>query len=237
MSHHDFFNGDADGICSLHQLRLSNPIESTLVTGVKRDIALVKKVAVSDVSSATVLDISFDKNRDAVNALLNANIAVDYFDHHFAGDIPVNDYLNATINTHAEICTGLLVNTHLNSAHLPWAVVAAFGDNLHASAHNAARSLNLDKQQLTDLEELGTLLNYNGYGSTLEDLFFYPQDLYQKIKPYTDPFDFIQNDEAFDILRSGYAGDLEKASQLTPIKCTDRGAVFSLPEEKCVAPH
>ncbi len=32
------FNGDADGICALHQLRLRKPLRSLLITGVKRDV-------------------------------------------------------------------------------------------------------------------------------------------------------------------------------------------------------
>jgi len=36
MAYYDVFNGDADGICALHQLRLAEPREATLVTGVKR---------------------------------------------------------------------------------------------------------------------------------------------------------------------------------------------------------
>jgi len=40
----DIFNGDADGICALIQYRLANPAESTLVTGVKRDISLLERV-------------------------------------------------------------------------------------------------------------------------------------------------------------------------------------------------
>ena len=30
MRYHDVFNGDADGICALHPLRLADPVESTL---------------------------------------------------------------------------------------------------------------------------------------------------------------------------------------------------------------
>ena len=38
---YDVFNGDADGICALIQLRLVEPRpDATLVTGVKRDIQL-----------------------------------------------------------------------------------------------------------------------------------------------------------------------------------------------------
>ena len=44
MADYDVFNGDADGICSLVQLRLAEPRESTLVTGVKRDINLLTQV-------------------------------------------------------------------------------------------------------------------------------------------------------------------------------------------------
>ena len=58
MTHYDVFNGDADGICALHQLRLADPRESVLVTGVKRDINLVKRVSAETGDTVTVLDIS-----------------------------------------------------------------------------------------------------------------------------------------------------------------------------------
>jgi len=44
MRDFDVFNGDADGICALHQLRLAEPRAADLITGVKRDIALLKRV-------------------------------------------------------------------------------------------------------------------------------------------------------------------------------------------------
>ena len=42
----DVFNGDADGICALVQLRLAQPAQSKLVTGVKRDIQLLEHLSV-----------------------------------------------------------------------------------------------------------------------------------------------------------------------------------------------
>ena len=42
--HYDVFNGDADGICALLQLRLEEPLVSTRITGIKRDIALLERV-------------------------------------------------------------------------------------------------------------------------------------------------------------------------------------------------
>ena len=64
--HYDVFNGDADGILALVQLRLAEPKESQLITGVKRDISLLKRVDVEQASSVTVLDISMEKNQEAL---------------------------------------------------------------------------------------------------------------------------------------------------------------------------
>ncbi len=231
MTHYDIFNGDADGICALHQLRLADPRESTLVTGVKRDINLVKRVQAKSGDSATVLDISLDKNRDDLRRLLDAEMRVDYFDHHFAGDIPDSPHLTSHIDTAGDVCTGLLVNRFLNDAFLPWAVTALFGDNLHDAAKKAAQPLGLNDQQLGQLETLGTLLNYNGYGSTLDDLFFAPDDLYLKVKPYADPLEFIKSDETFQTLSDGYAGDMSRAKSIEPKLETSNCAMFLFPED------
>ena len=64
--HYDVFNGDADGICSLIQLRLSNPKNSKLITGVKRDVLLLKKIRPVKRDSVTVLDVSMKKNYQEV---------------------------------------------------------------------------------------------------------------------------------------------------------------------------
>ena len=84
----DVFNGDADGICALHQLRLAEPGDSELVTGPKRDISLLKRVRAGAGDRVTVLDIALSKNRDALDRLLEAGAQVRYFDHHQPGDIP-----------------------------------------------------------------------------------------------------------------------------------------------------
>ncbi|MCA9139416.1 MAG: hypothetical protein KDB00_21725, partial [Planctomycetales bacterium] len=231
VPHFDVFNGDADGICALHQLRLADPRESTLITGAKRDINLLRRVQAQAGDTVTVLDISLDKNRDDLGRLLDAGVRVDYFDHHFAGEIPDSPNLTATIDTAGDVCTGLLVNRFLKSAFLPWAVTALFGDNLHDAARTAAEPLNLDASQLQQLETLGTLLNYNGYGSKLEDLYFAPDDLYRKIKPYADPFDFIASDKTFEALHNGFESDMNRASSIAPVLETEHCAVFSFPDE------
>ena len=58
MSHYDVFNGDADGLCARQQLRLAQPRDAVLVTGPKRDIALVARVPAQAGDSVTVLDVS-----------------------------------------------------------------------------------------------------------------------------------------------------------------------------------
>ena len=231
MAHFDVFNGDADGICGLHQLRLAEPRESTLITGVKRDINLVKRVTAKPGDSVTVLDVSFDKNRDGVIGLLDDGVPVAYFDHHFAGDVPESSLLDAHIDIAGDVCTGLIVNRFLGGQFLPWAVTALFGDNLHDAASEAAKPLDFNSEQLGQLETLGTLLNYNGYGSTLDDLYFPPADLYTKIKPYADPFDFIASDTTFQTLSEGFDSDMKRASSIDPVLETDRCAAFSFPNE------
>jgi len=232
MQYFDVFNGDADGICALHQMRLANPVESTLITGVKRDISLLKNVQAKSGDKVLVLDISLDKNREALNKLIDSGINIQYFDHHFAGDIPQSQNLDAHINTDPNVCTSLLVNNFLKQQFLPWAVTAAFGDNLHQSAITAARPLNLSSSQLEQLELLGTCINYNGYGSSLDDLLFTPEELYKKISHYENPFEFIQKDENYQTLVNGYREDLSQAESSQPVYETDTHSISILPDEK-----
>ena len=232
MNYIDVFNGDADGICALHQLRLANPIKSILVTGVKRNINLLKQVKSNKDDFITVLDISLDKNRDELKRCLDDGMSVLYFDHHFAGEIPDDANLEHHIDTDANVCTSLLVNEYLNGQYLAWAVTAAYGDNLFVAAEEAAKPLNLSKEKLEQLKLLGTCINYNGYGASLDDLIFTPEELYKKIKNYADPFDFINNEPAYKKLVDGYNEDSAKAQALHSEYESDSHALFILEDEK-----
>lgn len=81
MSHWDVFNGDADGICALHQLRLADARAGMLVSGVKRDIGLLQRVPAQAGDTVTVLDVSLERNREALLELLARGVEVEYFDH------------------------------------------------------------------------------------------------------------------------------------------------------------
>ncbi len=232
MTNYDVFNGDADGLCALTQLRHAQPRDAQLITGVKRDINLLEKVNAKPGSLVTVLDVSLDKNRQGLQSALASGAQVFYCDHHFAGDIPEHANLQTLINPAPDMCTSLLINKHLNGAYLGWAVVGAFGDNLKNSAQAIARPLALDEEKLALLENLGVYMNYNGYGSNLDDLHFKPADLYRLISPYAGPLDFIDDGRAhFQTLETGYRQDMAAASALAAQYKDAATAVYMLPNE------
>jgi hypothetical protein len=232
LKNFDVFNGDADGLCALTQLRNAEPRDAQLITGVKRDINLLENIVASEGSLICVLDVSLDKNRLGLERVLAAGSRVFYCDHHFAGEIPENENLQTLINTAPDVCTSLLINKHLNGAFLAWAVVGTFGDNLKNSARNIAKPLDVDEESLSLLENLGVYLNYNGYGSNLNDLHFKPADLYRLISRYSDPLDFIADGrEHFQKLEVGYQQDMSAASALEPEYVDSATAAYMLPNE------
>jgi len=230
MAFYDIFNGDADGICALHQLRLNEPRAADLVTGTKREIRLVERVTAGAGDELTVLDVSFDTNRAGVLRALQAGARVRYFDHHFAGEIPGNDLLEAEIDTAADVCTSLIVDRTLNGGYRAWAVVAAFGDNLAQAATLAAAPLGLAPHALAQLRELGECINYNAYGDSVEDLHYHPIDLYRALTPYADPLRFIAGEPVFEVLREGMHDDLFRASEARRHFEDERHALVLLPD-------
>lgn len=232
MAYIDVFNGDADGICALTQLRNAERVESLLVTGVKRDIELLEKVNAAAGDRLTVLDVSLDKNRSGVERALAAGAEVFYVDHHYAGEIPSHPNMTAIINEAPDVCTSLLVNGHLKGRFAAWAVVGAFGDNLKNSALAIARTLSLSDGELQLLENLGTYINYNGYGENIADLHFPPETLFRLVSPYANPLDFIRDSRAqFEKLENGYRDDMASAAAIRPEQASPSAAVFILPSE------
>ncbi|TRX57396.1 DHH family phosphoesterase [Thalassomonas sp. M1454] len=227
--HYDIFNGDADGILALIQLRLSEPKTSTLITGVKRDISLLQRVPIDSVTSATVLDVSMEKNTEALNNLLNQQIPVMYVDHHRSGDIPSSPCLNAIINTAPDVCTSLLVNDYLKGKHNLWAIAAAFGDNLKAVAQRHCHLNGLSGQLTNNLEALGTYVNYNGYGRDIDDLHYHPGNLYEKLKSYETPENlFAEKSSLFFDLETSYQQDMTKADSAEVLFDSDVCKVIAL---------
>lgn len=230
--HYDVFNGDADGIIALLQLRLAEPKESILVSGVKRDIQLLDRLSVCSDDSVVVLDISMDQNKAGLENLLDSGAEVFYADHHKSGDIPLHPRLDSHIDLDANTCTALIIDKLLNGRFHTWAITAAYGDNLIAKADQLADTAKLTSQQKEQLKELGTLINYNGYGSKLEDLHFEPTSLFKQLLAYDDPFAVIADQSSpFSTLQSAYQQDIDKALAIAPKYQSDKLSLFELPND------
>ncbi len=226
MANFDVFNGDADGIISLVQLRRADPREAQLVTGRKRDIVLLGRVKASKGDNVTVLDISMRSNADDLRRILKAGAKVFYADHHNAGEIPDHPNLQAVIDTSPEICTAMLIDMCLEGDYRAWAVTAAFGDNFPKFARKKAAGLRLP---LDKLERLGMLVNYNGYGGTVADLHYHPADLFRHLASYDTPMEFLADkQDVFDTLDAGYEDDLIMAKNSKVINRSDAGLVIGL---------
>jgi hypothetical protein len=226
----DVFNGDADGLCALHQLRLVHPARSQLITGVKRDTRLLQKARAGPGDRVTVLDISLDQNRDALLGLLECGVEVQYFDHHYAGSIPEHPNLSAIIDPDPQVCTSMLVDRHLEGAARVWAVVAAFGDNLGEAAVQLAATLGLSTLESGQLRELGECLNYNAYGANEAELLFPPAQIYRSMQKYSDPFAYMREQPVYAALRARRGDDMKSVAQIAPRVAFPGGAVYFLPD-------
>ena len=229
MAYFDVFNGDADGICALTQWRLANPVEQAVrVTGVKRDIALLSRVEAELGDEVTVLDISLDRNRDALDKVLAAGGRVMYADHHYPGEIPHHSALQTHIDTDPNTCTSLIINQLLEDRFAAWAVTGAFGDNMQVRANALAQQIGLSEKSVSHLQALGIYLNYNGYGETLADLHITPDALFQRTLRYANPLHFIEEDSAtFATLEAGYRDDM-RAAENTPFESVSASAAVAI---------
>lgn len=231
VAHVDVFNGDADGICALHQLRLEEPRAATLVTGLKRDIGLLAAVRASRGDEVTVLDISLDRNRRDLEALLARGARVRYFDHHYAGAIPAHPNLEAVIDESGAYCTSGLVDRHLGGRRRAWAVAGAFGDACEEAAYALARSLGLDAAPVAILRELGTAINYNAYGEREADVAIAPAALYRVVARYDDPFHLFRAEPIVGHLCGLRDADLARAQEMGAVRASPTAAAYLLPDE------
>ncbi len=224
------FNGDADGLCALQQLRLAETRRGTLVTGVKRDITLLRRIQEQAGDAVTVLDVSLHQNREDLLRLLESGVSVRYFDHHHAGALPRHALLEAHIDEAADVCTSILVDRHIGGRYRAWAVVAAFGDNLAEPARAMALEAGLNAQATATLERLGICLNYNAYGESIEDLHCHPAELADLMMPFRDPASFIEQTEICAKLDAGYKEDMANARRVAT-RGSYREGIIVLPNE------
>lgn len=232
MADFDLFNGDADGIFSLLQLRQVDPRpDAERITGVKRDIKLFPRIAgrAGAGDRVTALDISMAKNTDGLTQVLKDGADVLYIDHHQTGDVPKSNRMTVITDQTKESCTAYLTDNHLRGAKAAWAVCGAYGDNFPGLAETIASSRNLNLP-MGRLRELGELVNYNAYGLSLDDLHFHPAKLYEILLDYPDPVAFLDDHPpAFETLRTGHSEDWEVAQSAREIDVSDVGQILVLP--------
>jgi hypothetical protein len=226
----DVCNGDADGLFALHQLRLAEPVPATILTGLKHEIELLARVDPRPGDRITVLDLSLDRNRAALERALAAGAKVRWFDHHVAGRIPTHPNFEAHIDCAADVCTSILVDRHLGGRFRAWAAAAAYGDNLHRPAARLAASLGLAPAQGDALRLVGEAVNYNAYGETAADVLIAPAELYARLAPYRDPFDLLAHEPLIGELDTRRRADLQRGLATAPQWEDSRAQLVVLPD-------
>lgn len=235
MQRFDVCNGDADGLCATVQWRFHEPAPARLITGLKRDIALLAQVQTQAQAGdeVNVFDLSMQRNQPALMHLLDAGVRVRYVDHHASGPVPDHPLLQAHVDLGSQVCTSLLVDRLLQGASRHWALVGAYGDNLTAVADQMAIASGLSPVQRQALQRLGEAINYNAYGETEADVHLPPARLYALLARYRDPLDLLAHEPLADELEALRQADLAQARHLVPLWQGRQGAqgrVLCLPD-------
>ena len=232
----DVCNGDADGLCAVVQWRLHEPAPATLVTGLKREIALLAKVPAGAGDAVLVCDLSMARNRAALDAMLARGAKVRYFDHHAVADIPRHPGLEAHIDLASGTCTSLLVDRYLagergDARFRAWAAVGAWGDNMDPAAERLADAIGLPREARDRLRELGVAINYNAYGDDESDVLIPPAELFALMLRHADPLAFAAREPIAGRIAERRGRDLARAASLPFVWDGPTGRVLVLPDE------
>lgn len=226
------FNGDADGLCAQHVYQLVHGAPSLRITGWKRDVKLLTRVPLKSPSRIRVFDISLDQNRDALPAFLDREgIDVEWYDHHDPGEAPVHPRLHLHVNQAPGLCSAVIVDSALGRRHRPWAALAAFGDNLPATAEGLAKDAGLDPVQAARLERAGILLNYNAYGDRPGDVLLEPLDLAERMAPFESALDFCGEASIWGPLQSQFDSDQARFHSLQALASSATAIAYQVPDE------
>lgn len=230
MMEYDFFNGDADGIISLHQYRMLVPNDSVKYTGVKRDVELLRHVLEQDICHKllNVFDVSMKSNHiHTLEALRNCN-HIRWFDHHDPGDFDYGQDVRSVIDTDPNTCTAIIIDEYIERQYRDWTVAAAYGDNLHDTAKRIGSQFS--ETQHEELRRVGETLNYNGYGQTEEDLISHPLDVFEDLHEYVSPFDYLAESGLFNIIENHMKQDEETVNRSETILDKPHGRIVVLPD-------
>jgi hypothetical protein len=229
----DVCNGDADGLCATVQWRWHRPAAAQLITGLKREIALLAQLEPLGVKAGDqvqVFDLSMQRNQPALMRLLAVGVQVLYVDHHAPGAVPVHPLLQAHVETAGDVCTSLIVDRLLAGASRHWALVGAYGDNLTQVADALAVASGLGAAERSELRRLGEAINYNAYGDTAADVCIHPLALYGILAAYRDPLALTGREPIIDQIEAQRQQDLAQAMALLHVLPGARSGVLTLPD-------
>lgn len=209
------FNGDADGLGALHLMRRWGGLEpDRLLSGVKRNQALLRQMVRFDGQTIFVFDVAVEKNRAELDQALAAGCRVTWFDHHKSADIPHDHELfQGHIDPATDTNTCRIVHQYLDQADetIKWALVGMYGDNLHQIGDEMAQEAGLAEADIQALREVGELINYNAYGGLVADLTYSPLLLAHLMEPFDDPLRFRAETEVIEKLATARDDDLTRA--------------------------
>ncbi len=225
----DVCNGDADGLCAVRQWRLHDPSAARLITGLKRDIALLQQVPCVAASEVLVCDLSMQRNRVALDRLLEGGAHVRWFDHHWSAEVPVHARLDAHLDVSHEVCTSLLVDQYLGGRYRAWALVGAYGDELTAVADRLGAASGLDPLHLAVLRRLGLAINYNAYGEEPSDVCIAPAALYERLARHSSPWTLLRDEPVIHDIEACRRRDFRMAMGIKPHWESARSRVVVLP--------
>ena len=225
----DVCNGDADGLCAVRQWRLHDPSAARLITGLKRDIALLQQVPCVASSELLVCDLSMQRNRAALDRLLEGGAQVRWFDHHWSGPVPAHQRLDAHLDFSHEVCTSLLVDRYLGGRFRAWALVGAYGDELTTVADRLGEASGLDPLQRALLRRLGLAINYNAYGEDPSDVCIAPAGLYERLARHRSPWTLLRDEPVIHEIEACRRRDFRVAMGIQPHWETAQARVVVLP--------
>ena len=226
----DVCNGDADGLCAVVQWRQIDPAPAELVTGLKRDIELLRRVHASADDEILVCDLSMQRNLPELMRLLDAGATVRYFDHHAVDHVPRHPRLHAQLDFSPRMCSSLLVDRFLGGRRRAWALVGAYGDNLTEVADALALRDGFDAGARATLRRLGEAVNYNAYGDDESDVLIAPAELYRLLLRHEDPLLLMQREPIIGSIEALRRVDLQQALALGPWREHARGRIWRLPD-------
>lgn len=225
----DVCNGDADGLCAVRQWRLHDPSAARLITGLKRDIALLQHVPCVASSQVLVCDLSMQRNRAALDRLLDGGAQVRWFDHHWSGPVPAHERLEAHLDFSSEVCTSLLVDRYLGGRYRAWALVGAYGDELTTVADRLGAASGLEPQHCAVLRRLGLAINYNAYGEDASDVCIAPAELYERLARHASPWNLLRDEPVIHDIEACRRRDFRVAMGIKPHWESAQARVVVLP--------